>query len=129
MAFSFGPLVGIFYAGLLHIVFNSMGMGSGVVLNIFLSKIFESGVIGLVAWKNKNIFTTVLIPLILSLLIHPISYIFYGLNNSGVSYSMEIYLNYLQTNFSDQLVVYIISSFIGYGIYKFLAKNNKEKRF
>lgn len=135
MSYSFGPIIGVIYAGLLNLVLNSIGMGSGVIIYVLLTQIVEAGLIGLLKIKSMNkIANILLIGFVLSIVIKPVSIVFYSVFNGEmdgfINNLLYMYLQYLRTFFISNLVTYLISSITAYSIYesinKFITKRKEE---
>lgn len=108
-------------------------MGSGVVLYVLLTQVIEAGLIGLLKFKKmKEILNLVLISFALGIVIKPIGMILYAVFNGGLASLMgnfiNTYTNYLKTDFILNVITYLISSIIGYVIYKLINRFiTKEK--
>lgn len=135
VAYAFGPIAGMSYAGLLNLALNSIGMGSGVIIHVLLIQMFEAGLIGLLQMKRmQGAINILLIGLVLSIAVKPISIIFYSLfhaETSGfISNLVKIYVEYMKTGFISNLIKYLISGIIAYTIYeginRFILKRRKD---
>lgn len=128
VSYAFGSIFGMIYAGLLNLILNSVGMGSGVIIYVLLTQMFEAGLIGLLKIKKiEDILNIFLISLILSLIVKPTSFIFYNvfggeINNFFYNLS-KMYITYLKTGFVSNLITYIISGTIAHTIYKIVNSN------
>jgi hypothetical protein len=135
ISYAFGSIAGVVYACLLNIVLNNIGMGSGVIIYVLLTQMVEAGLIGLLNMKgSRGVFDIVLISVILSIVIKPISIVFYSIFNGEfdefVPMFISIYLKYLKMDVFSNLVTYLISGIIAYftykGINKVILKERKE---
>ncbi|MCT4596041.1 MAG: hypothetical protein N4A57_17475 [Anaeromicrobium sp.] len=135
ISYSFGPIIGGIYAGLLNLGLNSVGMGSGIIIYVLLTQIVEAGLIGLLRIKRmQGVLNTLLIGFLLSIVIKPVSITFYNVFNGEMDGFMNnlssMYFQYYKTGFTSNLVTYLISAITAYAIYeginKFIMKRKEE---
>ncbi len=124
----FGPLGGGIYAGLLHILFNNIGMGMGTQMPVLTIQVIQGILLAITLRYIKTNLKIIIIPLFMALISLPINTIIYSIFNCDlVENSRNLpanYLYYLKNNFVDNILMYFLSVVVSVIIVKIL--NIKE---
>lgn len=133
MAYAFGPIQASLMAIVLNIIQNSIGMGSGVILQVLVSLTLQAIILSLLyKLLSKTVIGLFAVCVINALLVNMItgfvSVAFSADKAASLSLAVTGYQNYLQYDFSSFLTANIISMIIGVSIVKLVDRNSNPRR-
>lgn len=124
IALVFGPLGGGIYAGLLHVLFNNIGMGMGTQIPVLITQVIQGLLLGFTLRYLKTNFKIIIIPVFMALISLPINTIIYSIFNSNLVEKLKSlpfnYLYYVKNNLVDNILMYFVSIVVSIIIIKIL---------